>query len=107
MRFWYCKKREKLISYRDELPPPTINRFGRSAYVITDTVDPFLSHADGLYYDSKRAYRESLKLKGYEEIGTEDVNLDRLKQEKEAREAKAFEASFEESFETAWSDLNG
>ncbi len=34
-----------------------------------DQTEPFLSHADGKMYDSKSAYRQQLKERGFEEVG--------------------------------------
>lgn len=38
--------------------------------IITDTMDPIRSHADGLMYDSKSAYERSVKAHGLEIAGT-------------------------------------
>ena len=42
-----------------------------SHYVIQDSHDPFQSMADGKMYDSKSAYRRSLKAQGLAELGNE------------------------------------
>lgn len=42
-------------------------------YVIRDTVDPFLSHADNRVYDSKSQYEKSIKSLGFEIIGNEKI----------------------------------
>ncbi len=39
--------------------------------VITDTIDGFQSQADGKMYDSKSAYRRTLREQGYVEVGNE------------------------------------
>jgi hypothetical protein len=41
--------------------------------VIVDEVEPFMSHADGQMYTSKRKYRRSLREQGYIEVGTEKI----------------------------------
>ena len=67
--------------YRDgeivekHLAPPIIMRGPRSEVAAPmlslDTIDAFRSMADGRLYDSKAAYRASLKAHGYREIGNE------------------------------------
>jgi hypothetical protein len=43
----------------------------RAHSVIQDSIDPFLSHADGKIYDSKAAYRAELRRRGLVELGNE------------------------------------
>lgn len=43
----------------------------KGPYIISDTHEPFKSMADGLYYDSKSAYRRSLRERGLTEVGNE------------------------------------
>lgn len=43
----------------------------RRLTIITDTVQPFRSMADGRVYDSKSRYRRELKAMGYEEMGND------------------------------------
>lgn len=43
--------------------------------IITDRHKPFRSMADGKWYDSKSAYRRSLKAHGYEETGNDRPTL--------------------------------
>lgn len=40
-------------------------------YVIQDSIDPFLSHADGQMYESKSVYRRNLKAMGMVEMGND------------------------------------
>lgn len=47
---------------RSDLPTPGL---------IRDQIDPFKSMADGKLYDSKSAYRETLKARGLTEIGND------------------------------------
>lgn len=51
---------------RSDLPAPM---------VISDQTD-IQSQADGLHYDSKSAYRASLKAKGYHEVGNDSAYCD-------------------------------
>jgi hypothetical protein len=39
--------------------------------IISDTQAPFRSMADGQFYDSKSAYRSSLRARGYREVGND------------------------------------
>ena len=44
----------------------------RAHFISTDSHQPFRSMADGKIYDSKSAYRRTLKERGLQEIGNED-----------------------------------
>lgn len=46
---------------------------GEAAYVISDTIDPFRSMADGQMYDSKSRYRRDLAARGLAEVGNDRV----------------------------------
>jgi hypothetical protein len=43
----------------------------KRVHLIGDGHAPFKSHADGLMYDSKSAYRRELRARGFEEIGND------------------------------------
>ena len=59
--------------YRDgEWVEKTRSTMVQTFGVITDSHEPFLSMADGKIYDSKSAYRRTLKEKGLQEVGNED-----------------------------------
>ena len=70
-----------IFVYRDgeivekHLAPPIIMRGPHSEIAAPmlnlDTIDAFRSMADGRLYESKAAYRASLKAHGYREIGNE------------------------------------
>lgn len=53
------------------LAPPLHRRFGTSAYVIGDGMEPTLNPANGRRYDSKRAYYRAVRDAGCEIIGNE------------------------------------
>lgn len=53
------------------LAPPLHPRFGNSAYVIGDGMEPTLNPANGKRYDSKRAYYRAVREAGCEIIGNE------------------------------------
>lgn len=55
----------------------------KGVQVITDGIDPFISHADKKFYDSKSKYRRKLKELGYEEVGNDSMS-DRFKRKEEA-----------------------
>lgn len=61
-----------LVPKSEREPTP---RHSRYKGIITDSHEPFRSMADGKIYDSKSAYRRSLKAYGYEETGNERPNL--------------------------------
>lgn len=50
--------------------PPVIER-GEAPMVITDSMDAVRNHADGLFYDSKRAFEKAVRAKGFEIMGNE------------------------------------
>ncbi|RAK51206.1 hypothetical protein DJ017_19815 [Phenylobacterium soli] len=43
-------------------------------YVISDSMDPIRSMADGRMYDSKSAYRRELRARGCYELGNDSVS---------------------------------
>lgn len=55
---------------RDWVPAPT-RCYRPRIMIISDQHEPFKSMADGKMYDSKSAYRRSLKVHGCEEVGNE------------------------------------
>lgn len=55
---------------RSDLPSPRI---------VSDSHDPFVSMADGRTYDSKSAYRATLKDRGLTEVGNEAPTISRQK----------------------------
>jgi len=57
------------------VPEAEYRRPDRSTpYIIQDSCDPFVSHADGRVYDSKSAYRRELKARGFVELGSDKVS---------------------------------
>lgn len=58
-------------------PQACAGHFGEIApsglHVISDSIAPFRSQADGKMYDSKSAYRRDLKSRGLIEVGNENV----------------------------------
>lgn len=46
---------------------------GAAPFVISDTIDPFRSMADGLMYDSKSRYRRDLAARGLAEVGNDRI----------------------------------
>lgn len=58
-------------------PEACVGHFGAASgsgpNVISDTIAPFRSQADGKMYDSKSAYRRDLKSRGLIEVGNENV----------------------------------
>lgn len=62
-------------------PQACASHFGESAtsglHLISDNIDPFRSQADGKMYDSKSAYRRTLKARGLIEVGNENVQTQR------------------------------
>lgn len=46
---------------------------GEAAYIISDTMDPIRSMADGRMYDSKSRYRGDLRSRGLIEVGNERI----------------------------------
>lgn len=58
--FW---RPETTPDNRSDLPTPGL---------IRDQIDPFKSMADGRLYDSKSAYRRTLRDRGLTEVGTDD-----------------------------------
>ncbi|MER2512541.1 MAG: hypothetical protein ABTQ25_09015 [Nitrosomonas ureae] len=93
-RLRWCKRTDKWIDL-DEAPK---KRRKIVNGVIPDSIDPFLSHADGKIYDSKSSYRRMLKQNGYEEVGNDKMQ-DRYKvREERFREShKEFMKSFKEN----------
>ncbi len=62
---------DEVIFWREETTPD--NRSDLAAPgLIRDQIDPFKSMADGKLYDSKSAYRQTLKDRGLTEVGSED-----------------------------------
>lgn len=53
------------------LASPLNRRFGEGPMVISDCMDRTLNHADGRYYDSKRAFEKGVRRAGCEIIGNE------------------------------------
>lgn len=93
-RLRWCKRTDKWINL-DEAPKK--QRKGIKG-VITDSIDPFLSHADGKVYDSKSSYRKMLKQKGLEEVGNDKMN-DRYERKEESwnKSHKEFMSSFKKT----------
>ncbi len=61
---------DEVIFWREETTPD--NRSDLAApQLIRDQIDPFKSMADGKLYDSKSAYRQTLKDRGLTEIGND------------------------------------
>lgn len=61
--FWHCG------AWRP-IPPPAPRK---GPYVITDTMDATMNHADGRQYDSKRAYERAVRDAGCEIVGNERI----------------------------------
>lgn len=51
--------------------PPVIEHKTDVHGVITDSMDACRNHADGLYYDSKKAFERAVRAKGFEIMGNE------------------------------------
>lgn len=64
-RYRWDRELQKLVEVTGEAP----SRYAHN--VISDEHVPFKSMADGKIYDSKSAYRRSLKERGLEEAGNE------------------------------------
>jgi len=62
---------DQVIFLREETVPDNRSDLA-SPGLIRDQTDPFRSMADGKLYDSKSAYRETLKARGLTEVGTDD-----------------------------------
>lgn len=65
--------------------------------VISDTCDPFLSHADKKKYDSKSKYRKTLKALGYEEVGNDKIDPYKVKSEAWEKSHKEYMNNFRKS----------
>lgn len=59
---------------------------GPKLHLITDTVEPFKSMADGKHYDSKSRYRAEVKARGFEIVGNEKAQPRRFEPDKRAIE---------------------
>ena len=73
-----CRSCKEFHSLDEAWPPACADHFGsRSlgevAYVISDTIDPFRSMADGRMYDSKSQYRRDLRARGLAEVGNDRI----------------------------------
>lgn len=61
---------DELVWLDPEYEPPKASDLAKPG-LIRDSVDPFQSMADGLLYDSKSAYRRTLKERGLVELGND------------------------------------
>jgi hypothetical protein len=61
---------DEVIFYREETTPDNRSDLA-SPGLIRDHIDPFKSMADGKLYDSKSAYRQTLRDRGLTEIGND------------------------------------
>ncbi len=62
---------DEVIFWREETTPDNRSDLA-SPGLIRDQIEPFMSMADGKLYDSKSAYRGTLKARGLTEVGSED-----------------------------------
>lgn len=68
-RYYWDKEQNKFVPEAEYRRPSE----SRSHYVIQDSCDPFLSHADGEFYDSKSEYRQMLKANNLVELGNDQI----------------------------------
>lgn len=73
----YCRVCRDWHDLNEAWPADCYGHFGVVAasgpQIITDTIDPFRSMADGKIYSSKSAYRRELRARGLVEIGNERI----------------------------------
>ena len=61
---------------REDYAPPERSDLA-APQIISDTHEPFRSMADGKIYDSKSAYRATLKARGLVEVGNDTSHMNR------------------------------
>lgn len=62
---------DEVVFWREDTQYDTASDLPRPG-LIRDHIDPFQSMADGKLYDSKSAYRQTLRDRGLTEVGTDD-----------------------------------
>lgn len=81
MRSRFCKVCKDFHDMEAAWPDACAGHFAQQSagagearfYVISDTIAPFRSMADGRVYESKSAYRGDLKARGLIEVGNDQV----------------------------------
>lgn len=66
MRRRYIWARGEWVDVTGYRPPPR-----KTPYIVRDSMDALLNHANGQMYDSKSAFRRATKEAGYEEVGND------------------------------------
>lgn len=77
------KEKKQMVEASEYYSNRAKQKWKNNHLVINDTTDPFISHADKKFYDSKSQYRKELKRLGYEEVGNDSMS-DRFKRKEEA-----------------------
>lgn len=79
----YCRVCKNWHDLTEAWPADCYGHFGTVAgagpQIITDTIDPIRSMADGKMYDSKSAYRRELRARGCYEIGNDRIERQTVK----------------------------
>lgn len=68
-KYIWDKEQNKFVAEAEYRRPESL-----TPYIIQDSCDPFLSHADGKFYNSKSDYRRMLKALGFVELGSDRVS---------------------------------
>lgn len=74
----FCRCCKEFHDLEQSWPEACVGHFGITAHgagpqIISDTIEPFRSHADGNIYSSKSRYRADLRARGLIEVGNEKV----------------------------------
>jgi hypothetical protein len=74
----FCRICKEFHDLEQAWPEACVGHFGTESLgsgpqIISDTIEPFRSHADGKIYSSKSRYRADLKARGLIEVGNEKV----------------------------------
>lgn len=91
------KDKMELIEASEYYAYKAKERWKNNHMVITDSIDPFLSHADKKKYDSKSKYRKTLKALGYEEVGNDKIDPYKVKREAWEKSHKEYMNNFRKS----------
>jgi hypothetical protein len=79
----FCRICKDFHDLEQAWPEACVGHFGivaerKGPQIISDTIAPFRSMADGKMYDSKSAYRGTLRDRGLIEVGNEQVKQRRV-----------------------------
>lgn len=78
MRSRFCRCCKDFHDTDQPWPEACVAHFGARTnagpQIISDTIEPFRSHADGKMYSSKSRYRADLRARGLIEVGNERMN---------------------------------